>query len=77
MHGSRQRLKCSFMPAYLRCRALVNTNVLLLLYVLCCSVQGRLQAVLLCLRYVDTAVVALATWFVPSWCAPKKSRLIN
>ena len=32
--------------------------------------QGRLQAVLLCLRYVDT--VAIGAWFVPSWCAQKK-----
>ena len=52
-----------------RCRTLVDTNVLLLLYVLRCSVQGRLQAVLLCLRYVDT--VAIGAWFVPSWCAQK------
>ena len=71
MHGSRQRLKCSFMPAYLRCRALVNTNVLLLLYVLCCSVQGRLQAVLLCLRYVSTSVV-IGDWYVVSWCGQKQ-----
>ena len=42
---------------------LVVTNVLL--YVVCCSVQGRLQAVLrLCLLYVDT--VAIGAWFVPS-----------
>ena len=44
-------------------------------YVLCCSVQGRLNAVLLCLRYVDT--VAFGAWFVPSWCAQKKSRFKN
>ena len=33
--------------------------------------EGRLEAVLLCLRYVlyvDTAV-AIGAWFVPSWCA--------
>ena len=42
------------MPARLRCRTLVDTNVLL--YVLCCSVQGQFKAVLLYLRYVDTAV---------------------
>ena len=40
------------MPACLRCRTLVDTKILL--YVLCCSVQGRLKAVLLCLRYADT-----------------------
>ena len=44
----------------------------MLLYALCCSVQGRLKAVLLCLRYVDTAAVAFGGWFVPSWCAQKK-----
>ena len=48
------------MPACLRCRTLVDTKVLL--YVLCCSVQGRLKAVLLCLRYVDT--MAFGDWFV-------------
>ena len=26
--------------------------------------QGRLKAVLLCLRYVDTAAVAFGAWFV-------------
>ena len=56
------------MPACLRCRTLVDTNVLL--YELCCSVQGRLKAVLLCLRYVD--IVAFSAWFVPAWCAHKK-----
>ena len=61
-------LTCSFMPACLRCRTLVDTKVLR--YVLCCSVHGRMKAVLLCLRYVDT--VAFGTWFVPSWCAQKK-----
>ena len=50
-NGSRQHMACSFMPACLRCRTLVDTIVLL--YELCCSVQGRLKAVLLCLRYVD------------------------
>ena len=33
-------------------------------YVLCCSAHGRVQAVLLCLRYLDT--VAIGAWFVPS-----------
>ena len=59
------------MPVCLRCRTLVDTNVLL--YELCCSVQGRLKAVLLCLWYVDT--VAFGAWFVPAWCAQKRSRL--
>ena len=59
------------MPACLRCRTLVDTNVLP--YELCCAVQGRLKAVLLCLRYVDT--VAFGAWFVPAWCAQKRSRL--
>ena len=36
------------------------------------AVQGRWKAVLLCLRYVDN--VAFGAWFVPSWCAQKKSR---
>ena len=63
-----------FMPACLRCRTLVDTNVLP--YELCCSVQGRLKTVFLCLRYVDT--VALGTWFVLAWCAQrKKSRFEN
>ena len=53
-NGSRQHMACSFMPACLRCRTLVDTIVLL--YELCCSVQGRLKAVIFCLRYVDTAV---------------------
>ena len=66
--GSRQHLACSFMPACLRCRTLVDTSVLP--YELCCSVQGRLKAVLLFLRYVDT--VALGAWFVSAWCAQKK-----
>ena len=56
---ARQHLPCSFMPACLRCRTVVDTNVL---YVLWCSVQGLLKAVLLCLRYVDTAV-AFVGWF--------------
>ena len=73
MNGSRQHLACSFMPACLRCRTLVDTNVLRVpLYELCCSVQGRLKAVFLCLRYVD--IVAFGAWFVPAWCAQKKSR---
>ena len=64
------------MPACLRCRTLVDTNVLRVpLYELCCSVQGRLKAVFLCLRYVD--IVAFGAWFVPAWCAQKKSRFEN
>ena len=63
------------MLASLRCRTLVDTNVLLL-HELCRSMQGRLKAVRLCLRYVDT--VALGAWFVPAWCAQKKkSRFEN
>ena len=60
--------------ACLRCRTLVDTNVLLL-YELFCSVQGRLKAVLLCLGHVDT--VAFEAWFVPAWCAQKKGRFEN
>ena len=56
------------MPACLRCRTLVDTKVLLIVF--CCSVQGRLKAVLLCLRYVDT--VAFEAWFVPSWCSEEE-----
>ena len=52
------------MPAHcvcLRCCTLVDTNVLLLLlYVVCCPVQGRLKAVL-CLGYVDNVV--FGAWF--------------
>ena len=59
-HMAQQHLTCSFMPACLRCRTLVDTKVLLC--VLCCSVQGRLKAVLMCLRYVDT--MAFGAWFV-------------
>ena len=66
-------LACSFIHACLRCRTLVDTNVLL--YELCCFVQGRLKAVLLCLRYLDTVV--FGAWFVPAWCAQKKSRFEN
>ena len=58
----------------MRCLALVDTNVLLLLYVLCCPVQGRLKAVLLCLRYVDT--MAFGVWFVLLG-VQKKSRFKN
>ena len=71
MTGSRQHLACSFMPTCVRCRTLVDTNVML--YVLCCSVQGRLKAVLLCLGFVDT--VAFGAWFVSSWCAQKKRQV--
>ena len=71
-HGSsQQHLTCSFMPACLRCRTLVDTKVLL--YVLCCSVQGRLKAVLLCLRYVDS--VAFGARCVLSWYAQEKKRV--
>ena len=53
------------MPACLRCRTLVDTKVLLCTwYVLCCSVQGRLKAVLLCLRYVDTRLSEFVLWFL-------------
>ena len=62
-------LACSSMTACLRCHTLVNTN--LLRYVLCCSVQGRLKVVLLCLRYVVT--VAFGDWFSPSWRAQEKT----
>ena len=63
------------MRTCLRCLTLVDTNVL---HELCCSVQGRLKAVLLFLRCVDT--VAFGAWVVPSsWCAQdkKKSRSKN
>ena len=69
MAGSRQHLTCSFMPTCLRCRTLVDTNVLL--YVLCCSVQGRLKVAV---RTVDTAPVAFGAWFV---CAQKKRKFKN
>ena len=71
MAVSQQHLTCSFMPACLRCRTLVDTKVLLL-HILCCSVQGRLKAVLLCLRYVNT--MAFGAWFVLLGVQKKKSR---
>ena len=74
MAVSQQHLTCSFMPACLRCRTLVDTKVLLL-HILCCSVQGRLKAVLLCLRYVDT--MAFGAWFVLLGVQKKKSRFKN
>ena len=73
-HGSsQQHLTCSFMPACLRCRTLVDTKVLLYWNVLF-SVRGRLKAVLLymCLRYVDT--MAFGAWFVLLGVQKKKSR---
>ena len=60
----------TFALVCLPCCTLVDTNVLL--YALCWYVQGRLQAVLLCLRYVDT--VGIGARFVPSGCAQKKSQ---
>ena len=60
-------------PACLRCRTLVDTIVLL--HVLCWSVQGRLKAVMLCLRYVDT--MAFGAWFVLLGVQKKKSRFKN
>ena len=69
--GSQQHLTCPFMPACLRCRILVDTKVLMC--VLCCSVQGRLKAVLLCLRYVDT--MAFGAWLVPSWCSAEEKQV--
>ena len=62
----------AFWPACLRCRTLVDTKVLL--HVLWCSVLGRLKAVLLCLRFVDTK--ALEDWFVLLG-GRKKSRFKN
>ena len=73
-HGSsHQHLACSFRPACLRCRTLVDTKVLL--YVLCCSVQGRLKAVLLCLRYVDT--MAFGAWVVLLGVHKKKKKHVQ
>ena len=66
--GSPQHLTCSFLSACLSCRSLVDTNVLL--YVFCCPVQGRLKAVLLCLRYVDPVTIGFC--FAACWCAQKK-----
>ena len=72
MRGTRQHVTCSSMLVCLRCPTLVDTNVLL--YVLCCYVQGRLKAIQLCLRYVDT--VAIGAWFVPSSrCARRKKQV--
>ena len=56
------------------CIALGNTWLALYFAALCRAVR-RLKAVVLCLRYVDN--VALGAWFVPSWCAQKKSRFKN
>ena len=70
-------LTCSFMPACLRCRTLVDTKVLR--YVLCCSVHSRLKADLLFLPAVGRYyTLAFGAWFVPSWCTQKKkSRFKN
>ena len=38
-------------------------------YVLCCSLQGRLKAALLCLRYIDTSLVCA------SWCSEKEKQV--
>ena len=59
------------MPACLRCRTLVYTKVLL--YVLCCSVQGRLKAVLLRLRYVDS--MAFGALVCASWCSEEEKQV--
>ena len=66
--GSRQHLTCSCLLAYV---VALSTRTYCCMYFVCCSVQGRLQTVLLCLRvrYVDT--VAIGAWFVPTWCAQK------
>ena len=45
------------------------------MYVRCCSVQGRLQDVLLCLRYVDTALWLSEHGLCLRGVQEKKSRL--
>ena len=70
-NGSRQHLACSFMPACLRCRSLVDTSVLL--YELCCSVQGRFEGCCSLVLVVDT--VTSGAWFVPALCAQKRNWL--
>ena len=67
-----------FLSAGLRCRICCLVDTTMPLYVLCCSVQGRLQAVVLCLRYVHTAV-AIGAWFVPSLTSrcPQKKQVQN
>ena len=43
-------------------------------HVPCCSVQGRFQAILLCIRYADT--VAVGAWLVSSLgCVRRRSRV--
>ena len=70
-----QHLACSFMPACLRCRTLVDTYVLL--YVLCYSVHSRLEPVLLCLRYVDTVAfgASFSAFFVV--CAGEEQKQVQ
>ena len=76
MNGSRQHLACSFMPACLRCRTLVDTNVIL--YELCCSVRGRLKAFLLCVRYVGTRLwLSELGLCLRGFAQKKKSRFEN
>ena len=72
-HGSQQHLTCSFMPACLRCRTLVDTKVL---RVLLCTLMLRAgpiegcSAVLAVRRYC-----AFGAWFVPSWYSEEKKQV--
>ena len=60
---SRQHLFLSACAS--RCRTLLSGRHQRAAVCTLCSVQGRLQVVLLCLRYEDTAV-AIGAWFVSS-----------
>ena len=80
MAGSRKHFSYSFIPTRLRCRTLVDTNVLRQLYsgvciLLLCAGPIEGCSAVLAVRTVDTAAaVAFGAWFV---CAQKKSKFKN
>ena len=63
--SKRKHVACC--PAVL-CSAVSSIRTYCRVHFVCCSVQGWSQAVLLCLRYVNTAVATIATGFVLSLC---------
>ena len=75
-HGSsQQHLTCSFMPACLSCRTLVDTKVLLYVctLLLCAGPIEGWSAVLAVRRYY----MAFGAWFVILGVQKKKSRFKN
>ena len=72
MAGSRKHFSYSFMPTRLRCRTLVDTNVLRQLYsgvcilLLCAGpIEGCSAVLAVRTVNVDTAAVAFGAWCVP------------